>query len=139
MFPTTQSSLGGIPMLIHDEAFSGFSVDDVGAAKRFYGEVLGFDVSVGPMGDLEIAIGGGKHVFLYPKDDHQPATYTVFNVPTDDIDAAVAGLRAKGVTFEQYEGMTDADGIARGSESGMGPDIAWFRDPARNIVAVLRI
>jgi catechol 2,3-dioxygenase-like lactoylglutathione lyase family enzyme len=125
-------------MLQRDEAFTGFSVDDLAAAKRFYGEVLGFDVSENPMGALEIPIGGGKHVFLYQKDDHQAATYTVFNVPTDDIDAAVAELRAKGVAFEQYEDLTDADAIARGRASGMGPDIAWFRDPARNILAVLQ-
>jgi catechol 2,3-dioxygenase-like lactoylglutathione lyase family enzyme len=125
-------------MLKRDEAFSGFSVDDIAAAKRFCGDVLGFDVRDGAMGDLEIAIGGGKHVFVYPKEDHQPATYTVFNVPTDDIDGAVAELRGKGVTFEQYEDVTDADGIARGQEIGMGPDIAWFRDPAGNILGVLQ-
>ena len=125
-------------MLKRDEAFSGFSVNDLSKAKAFYGDVLGMDVTDNPMGALEIAIGGGKHVFVYPKDDHQPATYTTFNIPTDDIDAAVAELKKKGVRFKHYDDMTDADGIARGRASGMGPDIAWFTDPAGNILAVLQ-
>jgi catechol 2,3-dioxygenase-like lactoylglutathione lyase family enzyme len=125
-------------VLKRDEAFCGYSVDDLDAAERFYGQVLGFDVGRNPMGALEIAIGGGQHVFLYQKDDHEPATFTVFNIPTDDIDEAVAELRGKGVSFEQYGDMTGSDGIARGRESGMGPDIAWFRDPAGNIVSLLQ-
>ncbi|HUP62571.1 MAG TPA: VOC family protein [Thermoanaerobaculia bacterium] len=125
-------------MLKRDEAFCGYSVDDVERAKAFYADVLGMDVLDAPMGALEISIGGGKHVYVYPKDDHQPATFTVFNIPTDDIDAAVVELGARGVSFEHYEGFTGADGIARGRAGGMGPDIAWFRDPAGNICAVLQ-
>jgi catechol 2,3-dioxygenase-like lactoylglutathione lyase family enzyme len=124
-------------MLLRDQAFSGFSVDDIGKAKAFYGDVLGMPVEE-PMGMLAIGIGGGKQVFVYQKDDHQPATYTCFNIPTDNIDAEVKALKAKGVTFEQYEGMTDGDGIARGIAQNMGPDIAWFKDPAGNIVSILQ-
>ena len=125
-------------MLNRHEAFSGFSVDDLPKARAFYRDVLGMDVADNPMGALEMAIGGGKHVFVYQKDDHQPATYTTLNIPTDDIDAAVAELSRKGVEFLQYEDMTDPDSIARGRSIGMGPDIAWFTDPAGNILAVLQ-
>jgi hypothetical protein len=76
-------------------------------------------------------------VFVYPKDDHVPATYTCLNFPVDDIDAAVDELAAKGAAFLQYEGITDDKGIARGKESGLGPDIAWFTDPAGNILSVV--
>ena len=125
-------------MLKRDEAFSGFSVDDIPKARSFYRDVLGMEVTDAPMGALEIGIGGGKHVYVYQKDDHQPAAYTTFNIPTDDIDAAVAELRRRGVDFLRYEDMTDAEGIARGRSQGMGPDIAWFTDPAGNILAVLQ-
>jgi catechol 2,3-dioxygenase-like lactoylglutathione lyase family enzyme len=124
-------------MLKRDEAFSGFSVDDTAKAKAFYADVLGMNVTE-PMGMLGIAIGGGKSVFVYQKDDHVPATYTILNIPTDDINTAVADLKKKGVRFERYEGMTGEDGIARGLASGMGPDIAWFKDPAGNILSVLQ-
>ena len=124
-------------MLKPDEAFSGFSVDDIPKAQAFYGGVLGMDVSV-EHGMLRIGIGSGKSVLAYPKENHEPATFTILNIPTDDIDAAVADLRGKGVVFEQYEGMTDASGIARGIDQNMGPDIAWFKDPAGNILSVLK-
>ena len=125
-------------MLMRDEAFSGFSVDDIPKAMDFYGQVLGMDVSE-EHGMLRIGIGSGKSVLAYPKENHEPATFTILNIPTDDIDAAVADLHRKGVTFEHYEGMTDAHGIAaRGIERNMGPDIAWFKDPAGNILSVLK-
>jgi catechol 2,3-dioxygenase-like lactoylglutathione lyase family enzyme len=117
------------------EAFSGFSVDDIAKAKAFYSDVLGMGVTE-EYGALNLSIGGGRHVYVYPKEDHVPATYTCLNFPVDDIDAAVDELAAKGVVFEQYD-MTDAKGIARGKESGFGPDIAWFKDPAGNILSVL--
>jgi catechol 2,3-dioxygenase-like lactoylglutathione lyase family enzyme len=124
-------------MTLHlDQTFSGYSVNDVDKARAFYRDTLGFDVSE-QMGALGLKIGGGKEVFLYPKEDHQPATFTVLNIPVDDIDGAVADLRGRGVTFERYEGMTGEDGIARGKEQQMGPDIAWFKDPAGNIMSVL--
>jgi catechol 2,3-dioxygenase-like lactoylglutathione lyase family enzyme len=119
-----------------NEAFSGFSVDDVEKAKAFYRDVLGVEVG-DQMGGLSLSIGGDKHVFVYPKDDHVPATYTCLNFPVDDIDAAVEELKAKGVEFERYPDTTDDKGIARGKESGMGPDIAWFKDPAGNILSVV--
>ena len=122
--------------MIHKEkAFSGFSVKDLESAKRFYGEVLGVEVEVTPAG-LELKIGNG--VLVYPKENHEPATYTILNFPVDDIDEAVADLKKKGVKFELYPGMTDHEGIARGIASGQGPDIAWFKDPAGNILSVLR-
>ena len=119
-----------------DEAFSGFSVDDVEKAKAFYRDVLGLEVG-DQMGGLSLSIGRDKHVFVYPKDDHVPATYTCLNFPVDDIDGAVDDLMAKGVVFERYEDITDDKGIARGKESGQGPDIAWFKDPAGNILSVV--
>ncbi len=116
-------------------AFSGFSVTDQAAAKKFYHEVLGLDVEDGPMG-LRLKIAGGIPVFVYPKKDHVPASYTILNFPVDDIEKAVDELTAKGVTFEKYE-MTDKKGIAWGSKSQQGPDIAWFKDPAGNFLSVI--
>jgi catechol 2,3-dioxygenase-like lactoylglutathione lyase family enzyme len=123
-------------MLNVDQAFSGFSVDDVEKAKAFYTNVLGIEVGE-EAGALTLAIGGGKHVYVYPKESHVPAEYTCLNFPVDDIDGAVDELSAKGVVFEHYDDMTDDKGIARGKESGFGPDIAWFKDPAGNILSVL--
>jgi predicted enzyme related to lactoylglutathione lyase len=123
-------------MLKDSHAFSGFSVNDLAKAKEFYGTTLGLDVKDGPMG-LEIKITGSNSIFVYQKDDHQPATYTVLNFPVEDIDAAVDELVKKGVSFEQYEGMTDEKGVARGVAAKRGPDIAWFKDPAGNILSVL--
>jgi catechol 2,3-dioxygenase-like lactoylglutathione lyase family enzyme len=123
-------------MLHVNEAFSGFSVDDIAKARDFYTRILGMDVTE-ENGSLSLSIGGGKSVFVYPKDDHVPATYTCLNFPVDDIDAAVDQLEGAGVQFERYE-MTDEKGIARGSASGFGPDIAWFKDPAGNILSILR-
>jgi catechol 2,3-dioxygenase-like lactoylglutathione lyase family enzyme len=123
-------------MLHLDKVYSGFSVDDIDRARAFYRDVLGMAVADGEMGMLSLPIGSGKNVLVYPKPNHEPATYTVLNIPTDDIEGAVRDLRAKGVTFEQYEGMTGDDGIARGDQIGGGPDIAWFADPAGNIISV---
>lgn len=115
--------------------FCGFSVNDQAAAKKFYGEVLGLDVTEDSMG-LELKFPNGTTVFIYQKDDHLAATYTVMNFPVDNIDAAVRELKSKGVQFTSNE-MTDADNIARGRAAGMGPDIAWFTDPAGNYLSVL--
>jgi catechol 2,3-dioxygenase-like lactoylglutathione lyase family enzyme len=120
-------------MFENTKAFSGFSVDDIEAARRFYGETLGVRVTdVHGMLSLELA-GGERPTLVYPKPDHQPATFTILNFPVADIEAAVAELRSRGVEFERYEGMTGEDGIMREG----GPLIAWFRDPAGNILSVL--
>ena len=122
-------------MFAHHAAFSSFAVPDIEAARRFYRDTLALTVEDGEMGSLELALGNGAKVLVYPKPDHEPATYTVLNLPVDDIDDAVDALAARGVRFEHYEGEieTDAKGISRGN----GPDIAWFRDPAGNILSVL--
>ena len=117
--------------------FSGFSVDDLDKAKQFYSEVLGFKVEE-DMG-LQIILPGGGKIFVYPKENHARATYTVLNLVVEDIDKAVEELSDKGVKFEKYEGFhQDEKGIARGKEAKMGPDIAWFKDPAGNILSVLQ-
>jgi predicted enzyme related to lactoylglutathione lyase len=118
-------------------SFSGFSVDDVEAAEKFYTGTLGLEASVEGMGILTIQLPGGAFAIAYPKDNHEPATFTILNFNVDDIDEAVDALVAKGVTFENYEGMTDTKGIARGKANNQGPDIAWFTDPAGNILSVL--
>ena len=123
-------------MFKDSQAFSGFAVDDLDRAREFYGETLGLDLNdEGP--GLGLKLGGGGTVFVYPKEDHQPATFTVLNFPVGDIEAAVAALRERGVEFERYAGTpieTDDDGIMRG---GHGPLIAWFKDPAGNVLSVI--
>ena len=126
-------------MLLRDtQAFSGFSVTDVQKAKKFYGETLGLDVAEVPeMEDmLELHLGSGATVLIYPKPDHKPATFTILNFPVDDVEEAVDKLSKRGVRFEHYEGAikTDEKGISRGNG---GPTIAWFKDPAGNILSVL--
>ena len=121
-------------------AFSGFSVDDEEAAKKFYGETLGLPVEEQEGMGLELSLGTGAKVFVYGKPNHQPATFTILNFPVDDVDKAVDELTAKGVEFEHYdEGPTKTDekGIARSSSPDQGPTIAWFKDPAGNILSVL--
>jgi len=116
-------------------AFSGFSVDDLDRAKEFYGKTLGLTVTENPAG-LELHLGGGGSVFVYPKgEQHTPASFTILNFPVEDIEQAVDDLATAGVSFERYDGMEQDDrGIARG---GGGPNIAWFKDPAGNILSVL--
>jgi catechol 2,3-dioxygenase-like lactoylglutathione lyase family enzyme len=123
-------------MLKSANAFSGFSVDDLQKAKAFYGETLGLNVSERPQG-LELHIGGGAKVFVYPKPNHTPASFTVLNFPVNDIEGAVSELNKQGVRFEKYEGAikTDEKGIHRGKN---GPVVAWFKDPAGNILSVLQ-
>jgi predicted enzyme related to lactoylglutathione lyase len=123
-------------MINGDNAFSGFSVNDIPKAKEFYSRVVGLEVTE-ENGALRLSIGGGKTIFVYPKDDHVPATYTILNFPVDDIDKAVDALVQAGVKFEHYD-MTDEKGIARAAASGNGPDIAWFKDPAGNFLSVLK-
>jgi catechol 2,3-dioxygenase-like lactoylglutathione lyase family enzyme len=121
-------------MFGNTKAFSGFSVDDIPAAKRFYRETLGLRVSE-EHGMLTLHIAGDRDILVYPKADHTPATYTILNFPVDDIDKAVDQLTERGVRFERYNHIeTDEKGIARGE----GPSIAWFTDPAGNVLSVLQ-
>jgi len=116
------------------KAFSTFSVNDLREAKEFYGNTLGLDISENTEG-LELRIPGGNNIFVYPKSNHVPATFTVLNFPVNDVDESVDDLTKRGVKFEHYEGelKTDQKGIFRGK----GPTIAWFKDPAGNILSVI--
>ena len=116
-------------------AFSGFSAGDIEAERAFYADTLGVTVEAGN-GSLMLNLVNGQRVFIYPKPNHEPATFTVLNFEVDDINAAVDELAGKGVRFERYEGLEqDERGIARDSD---GPTIAWFKDPAGNILSVLQ-
>ena len=122
-------------MLAQSKAFSGFAVDDLERAREFYAETLGLEVdSIEGPGLLNIHLAGGRDTLVYPKPDFEPATYTILNFPVDDVEAAVDQLSARGVAFERFDGIEqDEKCIARGP----GPEIAWFRDPAGNILSVL--
>jgi len=127
-------------MFRDSEAFSSFSTDNIDAAKEFYGGTLGLDAKIGEMGVLRISVPGGGMVMIYPKEDHKAATFTVLNFLVDDIDAAVDALKDKGIELERYdmgEFKPDEKGIYRGKKQKMGPDIAWFSDPAGNILSVI--
>ena len=123
-------------MLEESKAFSGFSSNDIPEAKDFYGQTLGLEVSE-DHGLLTLHLAGGNNVLIYPKPSHVPATFTVLNFPVDDVDLAVDELTKRGVRFEHYNQgdlKTDEKGIMRGN----GPTIAWFKDPAGNILSVLK-
>lgn len=120
-------------------AFSGFSVDDVEAARTFYGETLGLDVTVNAMGFLDLHLAGGGTILVYAKANHTPASFTILNFSVDNVEAAVDDLNARGVVTKIYTDPdfgTDEKGIAHGGP-GRGPDIAWFTDPAGNVLSVL--
>lgn len=119
-------------------AFSTFSSNDIEKAKEFYGKTLGLKVKDDEEG-LGLVFDGGQQVFIYPKEDHQAATFTVLNFPVDDISAAVDKLSGLGVKFESYGGdmKTDDKGIFWGRKQGKGPNIAWFKDPAGNFLSVI--
>jgi catechol 2,3-dioxygenase-like lactoylglutathione lyase family enzyme len=116
------------------KAFSGFSVNDIAAAKAFYGDTLGLRVSE-ENGMLTLHIAGDRDILVYPKPNHTPATYTILNFPVDDIDRAVDDLIERGVKFERYDGLHQDD---KGINHDAGPGIAWFTDPAGNVLAVLQ-
>jgi catechol 2,3-dioxygenase-like lactoylglutathione lyase family enzyme len=124
-------------MLNASKAYSGFAVSDLEKSKQFYGEVLGLEIKELDVGApeplLELHVGD-RPVLIYPKEDLAPANYTILNFPVDDVEAAVDELTARGVQFERYDGFDqDEKGISRGN----GPDIAWFKDPAGNVLSVL--
>ena len=119
-------------------SFSGFSVDNIEKAEAFYSTILGLVVENNGMG-LKMQLPGGGMVFVYQKENHHPATFTILNFVVADIDVAVDELLHKGITFEHYTDMSqDEKGIARGISQKQGPDIAWFKDPAGNILSVLQ-
>jgi len=123
-------------MLNPNKAFSSFSVNDIQKAKEFYGKKLGIEVSGGPEGTLVLNLASGTKALMYPKPNHQPATFTILNFPVDSVEKTVDELNQRGVQFEIYNEpnlKTDARGISRGN----GPTIAWFKDPAGNILSVL--
>lgn len=124
-------------MFTNPKAFSGFAVDDIQKARTFYADTLGLKVSEPDpeTGLMEVTTGGGTTILVYPKPDHTPATFTILNFPVPDIDAAVDELARRGVAFERYEGI---DQDERGIASDMGPRIAWFTDPAGNILSVIQ-
>ena len=124
-------------MFTNTKAFSGFSTHDIQKTKEFYSTILGLRVTE-EYGMLRLHLATGAEILVYPKGDHVPATYTILNFPVDDIEHAVDELTSKGVTFEHYENMTDERGILRGIAQNRGPDIAWFKDPAGNILSVLK-
>jgi catechol 2,3-dioxygenase-like lactoylglutathione lyase family enzyme len=122
-------------MLANSKAFSGFAVDDLDRARAFYGDTLGLKVE--PMGGaplMTLHLAGDRPTLIYAKPNHTPADYTILNFPVDDIDAAVEELAARGVTFERYDGMGQDD---KGVMREQGPPIAWFKDPAGNVLSVL--
>lgn len=124
-------------MFKKSNAFSSFSVDDLEKAKQFYSKILDLEVTDGNMGILELHIDGGTKVLIYPKSNHIPATFTVLNFAVNDVEKAVTELKKLGVKFESYNEVnlqTGSDNISRGAE---GPKIAWFKDPAGNILSVL--
>jgi predicted enzyme related to lactoylglutathione lyase len=126
-------------MLKDSRAFSSFSVDDLQKAKKFYSETLGIETADNPMGVLELKVTGTDKVMLYPKPNHEAATFTVLNFLVPDIDDTVDALIKKGIIFEQYDSeymKTDEKGIMRGG-GDKGPNIAWFKDPAGNILSVI--
>jgi catechol 2,3-dioxygenase-like lactoylglutathione lyase family enzyme len=120
-------------MLADSHAFAGFSTNDIAKARQFYAETLGLDVT-DANGALNVHFAGGGMTLIYPKPNHVPASFTVLNFPVDDVAAAVDALTAAGVHFERYEGLEQDD---RGIMHGPGPTIAWFTDPAGNILSVL--
>ena len=121
-------------MLSSSKAFSGFAVDDLDAARAFYADTLGLEVQTGDMDVLTLRFAGGREAIVYAKDDHVPATFTILNFPVDDVGAAVRELAARGVEVERYADLPqDPDGVMRGH----GPDIAWFTDPAGNVLSVI--
>jgi catechol 2,3-dioxygenase-like lactoylglutathione lyase family enzyme len=124
-----------LDMLAQSKAFSGFAVPDIDEANRFYGETLGLETEVLQEGNLlTLHLAGDRDTIVYVKPDFTPATYTILNFPVEDVEKTVDELSARGVSFEQYEGFEQDE---KGIHIGEGPRIAWFKDPAGNLLAVL--
>lgn len=125
-------------MLSESKAFSGFSVDDAETAKAFYRDVLGLRLTEieGAPGLMTLHLGGDTNVLVYPKEDHEPASFTILNFPVDDVDVTVDELTKRGVTFERYDWANQDD---KGINREQGPAIAWFKDPAGNVLSVLDV
>lgn len=129
-------------MFQNSPTFSSISVNDIKKAKEFYGETLGLKIDEDEKMGLEVEFFGGGKMFIYEKLNHEPASFTVLNFIVEDIDKAVEDLETKGIKFEHYDSPElhqDEKGIGRGKEAGMGPNIAWFKDPAGNVIAVLEV
>ena len=122
-------------MVAFSDAFTGFSVNDIAVAKSFYADTLGMTVSDGEMGMLHLVLPSGQRVLVYPKPDHEPASFTILNLVVENVEGAVDDLNARGVVTKIYgdESGTDEKGIQR----QWGPPIAWFRDPAGNVLSVI--
>ncbi len=125
-------------MLDIRNTFSSFSVDDLEKAQEFYSVTIGLETERNKMG-LRLLVPGGGTVFLYPRQDHHPASFTVLNFVVGDLDGVMQKLKNRGVEFEYYEGLTTENRVHRGLEQKRGPDIAWFKDPAGNIISVLQM
>lgn len=129
-------------MFGQSHAFGSFSVDDLDKAKAFYGGTLGLNVKEEPGMGLNVRLATGGQVFIYPKDDHEAASFTILNFPVQDIDEAVDGLKARGVEMERYDmgedWPPDEQGIYRSDDPSKGPSIAWFKDPAGNVLSVVQ-
>jgi catechol 2,3-dioxygenase-like lactoylglutathione lyase family enzyme len=130
-------------MLENSKAYSGFAVDHLKKAQEFYGETLGLKTEVidEQNGLMTLHLAGDRPTLVYQQKGSTPASYTILNFPVDDIDGTVDELAQRGVSFERYEGFPfeqDEKGIARGIAAGQGPDIAWFKDPAGNVLSVLQ-
>lgn len=124
------------PAFVSTRAYSSFAVDDIAKAREFYGDTLGLELSVlnEEHGLLSLHLADDRDTLVYQKPDFAPAGFTILNFPVDDVDAAVDELAARGVRFERYDGFhQDEKGISRGPH---GPDIAWFKDPAGNVLSV---
>jgi catechol 2,3-dioxygenase-like lactoylglutathione lyase family enzyme len=130
-------------MLTDSKAYSGFAVEDLSEARKFYGETLGLKNRIldEENGLMELALAGDRPTLVYQQPGSTPASYTILNFPVDDIDKTVDELSSRGVSFERYEGFPfeqDEKGIARGLAANQGPDIAWFKDPSGNVLSVLQ-
>jgi catechol 2,3-dioxygenase-like lactoylglutathione lyase family enzyme len=128
-------------MLKDSPAFSGFSVKNLDETKRFYSQVLGLEVTQDTMG-LKLFTAHNSPTFIYLKEDHKPADFTILNFPVENIDKTIDELVSKGIEFKQYDlgngAKTDAKGVLRGLSANMGPDIAWFEDPSGNVLSILQ-